>query len=182
MSTEETINEAKSPEKKPAAARKPARKPAKKAAPPARQSAAVEAAESAAQVNGQGRPDRSVSPHKKRVPLGSRNRLTFNNLDPNYYYRVINDKDDRIERALEAGYEFVESNQRLGDHHAGDAAPVGSQVKKPVGGGTVGYLMRQPMEYHQEDQQVKMDRIDELEASTKPNLEKGQYGRGLIKT
>lgn len=177
MSTEETTTtEAKSPEKKPVA-RKVLRKPTRKAATPA--APQVPSAPAAAQ---QPRPDRSVSPHKKRTPLGSRNRLSFNGLDPDYYYRVINDVDDRIERAQEAGYEFVESKQRLGDIQAGDDSPVGSQVKKSVGGGMVGYLMRQPIEFHHEDQKIKMDRIDELEDSTKPKVEQGQYGRGIIKT
>ena len=180
MNTEETNEGVKAPEKK-TTAKKPARKPAVKAAAPSR-AAKQEATQAVAAHAAQGRPDRSVSPHKKRVPLGSRNRLSFNNLDPNYYYRVINDTDDRIDRAVEAGYEFVVSNKRLGDIQAGDDSPVGSQVKKAVGGGTVGYLMRQPIEFHKEDQQVKMDRIDELEASTKPDPTKGQYGRGIVKT
>ena len=180
MSTEETNEGTKAPEKK-ASVKKPARKPAVKATAPAR-AAKQEETQAAAVPTSQGRPDRNVSPHKKRVPLGSRNRLSFSNLDPNFYYRVINDTDDRIDRAVEAGYEFVESSKRLGDIQAGDDSPVGSQVKKSVGGGTVGYLMRQPIEYHNEDQQVKMDRIDELEASTKPDPLRGQYGRGLVKT
>ena len=180
MSTEETNEGVKAPEKK-TTAKKSTRKPAVKAAVPAR-AAKQDVAQAVAAPAAQGRPDRSISPHKKRVPLGSRNRLSFNNLDPNYYYRVINDTDDRIDRAVEAGYEFVVSNKRLGDIQAGDDSPVGSQVKKAVGGGTVGYLMRQPMEFHNEDQQIKMDRIDELEESTKPKAELGQYGTGIVKT
>ena len=50
------------------------------------------------------RPDRSV---KTRTPLGARNRLGFTNLDERFSYRVISDQEDRLDRAAEAGYEFV---------------------------------------------------------------------------
>ena len=122
------------------------------------------------------RPNRSK---KKRTPLGARNRLTFKRLDPNYVYRVINDTDDRLARAQEAGYEFVQSKESLGDTKAAEATKVGSNVSKPVGAGTTGFLMRIPKEYHAEDQQTKQDSIAESEKAMKPDTNQDQYGSGL---
>lgn len=119
------------------------------------------------------RPDRAA---KKRVPFGSKNRLSFNGLDPDFYYRVFNDTDDRISRALEAGYEHVESNERLGDSRVAESSLPGAQVAKPVGGGVTGYLMRIPREYYEEDQKVKEERLLETEKAMDPDASKNQYG------
>lgn len=123
------------------------------------------------------RPNRAK---KKRTPLGARNRLTFDNLDPEYKYRVINDVDARLMDAEAAGYEFVESNEQLGDERVAEASSMGSRVSKPVGGGTTGYLMRIPMEYYEEDQAAKAARVDATETTMNPDASKGQYGEGLI--
>ena len=115
----------------------------------------------------------------KRTPLGARNRLTFGKQDPNFVYRVINDQDDRLQRAQEAGYSFVVSDEQLGDKRAAEAGGVDSRVSKPVGNGVRGFLMRIPREYYEEDQTTKAERINDVEASMKPNAAKGEYGAGL---
>lgn len=121
----------------------------------------------------------------KRVPLGARNRLTFNNLQKGYKYRVINDVDDRISKALEAGYDFVESDEKLGEKRAAEGTVPGAAVKKPVGGGMTGYLMRIREDWYNEDQKEKHKQVDALEASTLPNTKDipkdEQYGSGLTK-
>ena len=135
----------------------------------------------------QPRPDRSAPvqrtngrPNRTRIPMFKRDRISFGNMDPNYQYRVFNDKDDRIQAALQAGYEFVESAQEIGERDALDSSKLGAHVSKPVGGGVTGYLMRIPKEYYEADQKEKQKQIDELEASTKPKRELGQVGRGLV--
>jgi len=118
----------------------------------------------------------------KRVPLGQRNRLSFGKQDPAYVYRVINDQDDRLVQAQEAGYEFVISDEKLGDKRAAEAGAVDSRVSKPVGNGTRGFLMRIPKEFYEEDQNEKMGKIVEVEKALKPDTSKGQYGEGLTNT
>jgi hypothetical protein len=119
-------------------------------------------------------PDRPV-----RTPLGQRNRLSFGKQDPNFVYRVINDTDDRLQQAQEAGYEFVVSDEKLGDKRAAEGNAIDSRVSKPVGNGTRGFLMRIPKDYYTEDQEAKIKKIEELEQSMKPNPQKGEYGEGL---
>ena len=122
------------------------------------------------------RPDRSV---KTRTPLGARNRLGFTNLDERFSYRVINDQDDRLARAEEAGYEFVESDEKLGDARVAEGSVPGSRVAKPVGNNVTGYLMRIPKKFYDEDQAAKAVKIQETEDSMQPDNSKAQYGKGL---
>ena len=115
----------------------------------------------------------------KRTPLGARNRLSFDKQDPNFVYRVINDVEDRLQRAQEAGYEYVVSDEQLGDKRAAEGGKIDSRVSKPVGNGVRGFLMRIPREYYDEDQKVKDARVDSSEQAMKPNKSKGEYGPGL---
>jgi hypothetical protein len=124
--------------------------------------------------------DQGVRP--KRVPLGSRNRLTIpesmvdrKEAEP----RWINDRDDRIKNALEAGYVFVESNEEAGDPRAAEASKIGKRVTKSVGGGTTAFLMKLKREFYDEDQKAKLKRIDDIELGMKPQKAKEEYGPGL---
>ena len=118
----------------------------------------------------------------QRTPLGQRNRLTFGKQDPNFVYRVINDTDERLAEAQEAGYEFVVSDAPLGDKRAAEGGKVDSRVSKPVGNGTRGFLMRIPKEFYAEDQAAKMGKVVETEKALKPDTRKGEYGEGLVNT
>lgn len=121
---------------------------------------------------------KSKANRPERTPLGARNRLSFKGQDPNYVYRVINDVDDRLEAAKEAGYDFV-LDGNLGDKRAAEGGKVDSRVSKPVGNGIRGYLMRIPREYYETDQAEKMRKVDESEHAMRPNKNKGEYGEGL---
>jgi hypothetical protein len=127
-------------------------------------------------VSNDTRPDRSKP---VRTPLGTRNRLTFKNIDPDYNYRVISDKDGRLQRAQDGGYEFVESTEGLGDQMAAEATKMGKNVSKPVGHGVTGYLMRIPKSLYDEDQKAKQGQVNATEQTMKPNKSKEEYGPGL---
>jgi len=122
----------------------------------------------------------------QRTPLGQRNRLSFDNLDPNFQYRIINDRDDRLKRAQQAGYEFVESDEIIGDIRVAEGTSIDSRVAKPVGNGITGYLMRIPKEFYDEDQAGKIAEIEKTEAAMTPVDKEGKgtgvYGEGLTKT
>lgn len=122
------------------------------------------------------------SARKKRVPLGSRNRLRYPERK-GYVRRVFNDDHDRIQQALDAGYEFVTDHLPGGDPRAGDATQVGSKVMKEVGSGMKGYLMEIPEEYYKEDQKAKQERIALLESQMKRDRTDGVsdlYGKVSI--
>ena len=95
----------------------------------------------------------------KRVPLGMKTqRFVISEEDKKKYrYRVFNDnwkvQPDRIQRALSAGYEIVD-HERSGETSGTNED--GSEIK--------GVLMRQPIEFYEEDQALKdrqIDRVDE---------------------
>lgn len=115
----------------------------------------------------------------KRTPLGSRARLSFSKKEPGFIYRVINDVDERLVQAQEAGYEFVKGDGTLGDPRAGEGGRVDSRISKPVGNGVRGFLMRIPDEYYKSDQDEKEKRVAASEAAMKPDKSKNQYGSGL---
>lgn len=115
----------------------------------------------------------------KRTPLGSRARLKFDKKEPGFTYRVINDVDDRLIQAQEAGYEFVTGDGALGDPRVAEGGRVDSRISKPVGNGVRGFLMRIPDEYYNADQAEKEKRIAATEAAMKPDKSKNQYGSGL---
>ena len=103
---------------------------------------------------------------RQRVPFGGpRQRLTINEQDPNFHYCWMNDTEDNIERALAAGYEFVKKGTvEVGDKdvHNQDS-DLNSRVSKQLRDFAV-YLMRQPIEFHLEDQklsQLEADKVDE---------------------
>lgn len=124
----------------------------------------------------------------KRRPVGRRNVLTMREEDknPDYVYRVFNDKDGRILQAEGAWWEVVKGDIPLGDYRVTDASQKGTVVSKPVGGGVDGVLMRIKKEYYEEDQAEKQKKIDEVEAEMRrrdldhttknnPNA-RGEYG------
>ena len=120
---------------------------------------------------------------RKRVPLGTRNRLRYPKRK-GFRRRVFNDDHDRLQRALEAGWEFVKDPKLTGGTlRAGDASRMGQKVSKDVGDGMKGFLMEIPDEYYEADQKVKQDEIDLQETYMKRKRTDGVsdlYGRVQI--
>jgi hypothetical protein len=108
----------------------------------------------------------------RRTPITVRNRLSVKDRDPNYHYRIVNVKDDRIEQFQEQGYEIVQATQ-VGDKQVDNPSTLGSGTEVSVGQGMKAVLMRIPKEWYQEDQTAKQAQIDELEATMKADATKG---------
>jgi len=123
-----------------------------------------------------GRPDRSKP---MRVKFADRNRVSYNNMDPDYMYRLVNDKDGRIERLQQIGYELVQSDEHIGDYRVAEGSKMGSAVSKPVGNGTTGYLMKIRKEFYMEDRKAKDEVIAHSERAMKPDKSKNETGPGL---
>jgi len=120
---------------------------------------------------------KSPSGRVKRTPIGVRNRLTVSNKDPNFEYRIVNDKDDRIERFKEGGWELVSKEEgTIGDKRLDVASSEGSYAAIAVGKGDKACLMRIKKEWYAEDQQAKMDQIAATEQSMIAEALNGTYG------
>lgn len=109
----------------------------------------------------------------RRTPITMRARLAVKDTDPNFHYRIVNVKDDRVEQFQEQGYEIVPkavSNDKFID----TATPLGSAGEFSVGGGMKAVVMRIPKEYFVQDQAAKQASIDELEATMKFDAIRGK--------
>lgn len=124
---------------------------------------------------------KSPSGRPKRESLTTRNRLRVKNPDPNYVYRIVNDKEDRVEIMKELGYEVVlQSDVKVGDRRVDVGGALGSAATLPVGGGIQGVVMRIPKEWYEESQQEKRAEIARIEETIKPkNLDGTVYGSKL---
>lgn len=115
----------------------------------------------------------------KRVPMGHRNVLKIKGLTDNelFHYHLFNDVEDRLYRALEAGYAFVsKEGLEIGDKNIDSVRGTDSIMKKNVGGGLTAYLMRIPMEFYKEDQKAKQDQVAALEREIKKPAIEGGFG------
>ena len=110
-----------------------------------------------------------ASARPKRVPLSVRNRLSVRNKEPGYVYRIVNDVDDRVSQLQEQGYELCTKEQvgAIGDKRVDNTASIGSVAHFSVGLGTKAVVMRQREEFYKEDQDIKQQEVDAIEASMK---------------
>lgn len=100
----------------------------------------------------------------RRTPIGRRNRLTVENRDPNYHYRVVNDVDGRVQDLLDQDYEIV-LDAKVGDKRVDEISSLGSAKQISVGGGLKAIVMRKRKDWFSDDQALKQKEIDDLEAS-----------------
>ena len=74
--------------------------------------------------------------HRERVPFSAnRTRLAVKLKEEGFQHRWFNDQDDRIQRAIDAGYEFVKPEEigRVGDKEVhGGNSDLNSKVSKVV--------------------------------------------------
>jgi hypothetical protein len=106
---------------------------------------------------------------RERVPFGShRRRLYVGKTDPKYVYHWFNDTQDRLQRAVDAGYEYVTKKTMKGDVGDRDVGnqntSLDSRVSKRINDVLTAYLMRIKREFWEEDQKVKQlsaDAVDE---------------------
>lgn len=107
----------------------------------------------------------------RRTPIGTRNKLSVRDQDPNFHYRVVNVVDGRVELLQEQGYEIVST--QVGDTRVDNPSGLGSASQIPVGNGIKAVVMRQRKDWYQEDQKSKQTQIDELEASMHSAAKRG---------
>jgi hypothetical protein len=113
-----------------------------------------------------------------RIPVsGPRDILTVLGKDPNYVYRWVKDLPGRVQRFLDAGYEIVNHDAQVGQKAVDSGTRVGSAITRLDGANTL-VLMRQSLEWYNEDQEAKQRAIDALEDSLRAE---GGANKGLDK-
>lgn len=115
-----------------------------------------------------------ASRKSNRTPVGgNREKLAVPESlkNPSFEYRWVNDVPGNLRRYKDAGYEVVEDPDMVVGEDSVDHSRYGvSAVVKSVGStreskDTTAVLMRIHKDYYKEDQQAKMDELDEVEQS-----------------
>jgi hypothetical protein len=123
--------------------------------------------------------NREIKLKAKRIPMYEQNSLTFFDKDPNFAYRWVNDTYGRINSFQLAGWSFVEGdNSRTfsgkGREVENQSSSVMSRTVNSQGDNApcrIAYLMKLPIELYEEDQKVKMAKIDADEKRIDPGGE-----------
>lgn len=111
-----------------------------------------------------------VKVRPSRKPFGTMEQKLHYPPRENYHRHWFNDVGDRINRALEAGYDHVKDR---------DGKNVSKIVGSAEGGGPMnGYLMEIPEEWFREDMKAQQDRVDEMEKSIKRGEFESKEGDG----
>ena len=100
----------------------------------------------------------------RRTPIGRRNRLSVENRDPDYHYRIVNDVDGRVQDLLDQDYEIV-LDAKVGDKRVDEISSLGSAKQISVGNGIKAVVMKKRKDWFKDDQDLKQKEIDDLEAS-----------------
>jgi hypothetical protein len=114
---------------------------------------------------------------KKRTPFGqpklalSIDAETSRKLESqNKVARWFNDTDDRIQRALDGGWEFLNAKVKVGT----EEEEQDNRIKKRVGRDLYAFLMAIPKKFYDEDQAAKEERNqmvdDAIRGGTPPGL------------
>lgn len=112
----------------------------------------------------------------KRKSVGVRDRLQIINKDPSKEYRLVNADPARIFELEQLGYEVVNIANHLPKGQRLDSTKQPDN-SIPVGGGQTQILMAIDKDLYEEGQRDKEEQAAELEASLRPNLSDGQYGK-----
>ena len=126
-----------------------------------------------------------VRKRTKRISMsGSRMRMHIeeSEKDPNFHYSWINDSNGLVQRAKMAGYQHCTRSEfpQWGEGGVDASDGTTALVSMDVGGGTIAYLMKQPMEYHLEDQADIDQLTDAREADLKRVLDQGNGTYGTL--
>lgn len=115
----------------------------------------------------------------KRQPVGVRGRLNIQGKEAGYEYYIAADRPGNIAELQARGYEFVPADKvTVGDRRVSQPSAVGEKATVQLGGGEVGYVMRIPKEWYDEDQAAKLAEIRKTKDTIKRVDKKdGDYGR-----
>ena len=114
-----------------------------------------------------------IEPKKRerpqRAPFGTpRQKLTVRPIE-GFHLHWVNDSPGRVDEATNGGYEFVSEDEIAVAGQARQSnSDLGTRVKRLVGRGEDGnaqfaYLMKIPLEWYEQDQQVIQDRVDSVD-------------------
>ena len=129
-----------------------------------------------AEVDRPSKVNRSERP--QRVPInGLRDKLSIKGQEEGFHYVIVNDYN--VDTYVLAGYDFVTHDVTIGDRSVNTAQSEGGKASIPVGNGVIGFIMRIPNEFYEEDRAEEQRDLDDKEKAMRRRLnskDDGQYG------
>lgn len=128
----------------------------------------------------------SVRGSRRRVPLGRhRSKMDVSHMDlpSGKQFRWVNDVGNRINDALEGGYEFIKDPKVRPGEDPLSVRGVGEAVnmavgKKEDGSPIMAYLMAIDEDLYKEDQAEKMAKLDEIDEVIRAGRHESDFGDG----
>ena len=117
---------------------------------------------------------RAETGRSRRIPLGTPQSKLQARVPEGMVGRWVNDSPGRIQRALDAGYQFINDDGTTGGRESARAQIVGTQE---AGGAMHGYLMAIPEQWYREDQLEKQKPLNAFEAEIKRGIIQGEDGK-----
>lgn len=104
----------------------------------------------------------------------AKRKINVKGKNPDFEYRVVNDIENgqRIQQFLDLGW-TIDTKTTAGDKQVNQGSKEGTPNQISVGLGTKAFVMKIPKEIYADDQAIKAEEIDRLEAGLKPS---GTYG------
>lgn len=120
---------------------------------------------------------REAEKAQRRRPLSSQNRLEVVGEIPGYKLRIVKDTPGRIDRFIDAGWEPTDRSEvSVGTSRANVANQESTTNYIDLGGGAKGLLMKQKIEWNEEDRAIHDEKVDRLEEAVKNPALEGRYG------
>ncbi len=99
---------------------------------------------------------------RERTPItGGRLILEVKGKEPGFHYAFV--PEEMVHERLENGFEHVRHPVQVGGKRIDVSQMQGSYVTRNLGRGLIGYLMRIPQEFYEEDMALEQARVDEQE-------------------
>jgi hypothetical protein len=122
----------------------------------------------------------------ERIPPGMKSLSLDYPQRPGFTRRVVCDRQGRLERFEAGGWDFVTHSTLYGENPADRKITaregIDSRISQVVGkhkdnSPMIGYLMEIPTELYNEDQAMKMEQLDKLEAGFRQGIDPDGKGR-----
>jgi len=118
-------------------------------------------------------PSKDGAQRKRRNAFnGTTTRLSVNKTIPGFHLHVITDKENRIQEALDGGYEFVTPDEVDGvsANVVSRNGDLGERIRflvnpRAEGSEQYGYLMKQRLEWFEEDQEALREKNNQVDSA-----------------
>ena len=125
--------------------------------------------------------NRTEGRRRRNAFNGTEAKISVNRTIPGYHLHVFTDEGSRIQEALDSGYEFVRPDEigGVGENVVSRNGDLGERVRylvnpRATGSMQFGYLMKQRLEWYEEDQAALQQKNNQIDAAIKQGRTTGE--------